>query len=195
MLQGGINVGNDFFKKVQNNPIIAAVNDLKKLDKAIKSPVEIIFLLAGDIFNLKEIVDRVKSKGMSIYIHLDLMEGFSRNAIALKYITDKIKPDGIITTKSNLIKTAKEMNVFTIQRLFILDSLSLESGISSVVSTKPDALEILPGVMPKIARTVINETNIPVITGGLIKEKEDVINSLKAGAIAVSTSKEEIWYM
>lgn len=186
---------NKFINRVQNSPIIAAVNDLEKLDPAIDSPCEIIFLLTGSIFNLKEIVDKCKVRDKCILVHLDLMEGFSKDAIALKYMHDNIKPDGIITTKSNLIKIAKDLNIFVIQRLFILDSLSLESGIKSIHSTKPDAIEILPGVMPKIIRMIYHETQIPLIAGGLISDKEDVINVLRAGAIGISTSRKEIWKM
>ncbi|KXG73673.1 glycerol-3-phosphate responsive antiterminator [Thermotalea metallivorans] len=188
-------MGNKFYYKVQENPIIAAVNHPQKLDPAIQSPCEIVFLMAGNIFNLKGIVDRVKGEGMSIYIHIDLMEGFSKDVVALKYIHEMIGPDGIITTKSNLIKITKELNMFAIQRLFILDSLSLETGIKSIHSSKPDAVEILPGIMPKITQTIHQETKIPVIAGGLIQDKEDVIESLKAGAMAISTSKEEIWFL
>jgi len=44
---------NKFYAKIRENPIIAAVNNLEKLEKAIKSPCEIIFLLTGSIFNLR----------------------------------------------------------------------------------------------------------------------------------------------
>ncbi|WP_432662753.1 glycerol-3-phosphate responsive antiterminator [Wukongibacter baidiensis] len=184
-----------FHNRVENNPIIAAVNNLDKLDCAIQSPCEVIFLLTGSIFDLKEIVRKVKDANMDIYIHIDLVEGFSKDAVALKYISQKIKPDGIITTKSNLIKKAKSMNICAIQRLFMLDSLSLETGINSVYSTKPDAIEIMPGIMPKVIKTVHGKTRIPVIAGGLISDKEDVIECLKAGAVGISTSKEKIWSM
>lgn len=187
-------MGNKFYTKIQANPIVAAVKDINKLESAIRSPSEIMFLLAGNIFNLKSMVDRVKSEDMYIYIHIDLMEGFSKDAVALKYINENIKPDGIITTKSNLIKIAKDLNIFAIQRLFILDSLSLETGIKSIHATKPDAIEILPGIMPKVIKTIHQETRIPVIAGGLIKDKEDVIESLKAGAMGISTTREEVWY-
>lgn len=63
---------------------------MKKIGKAMQSSVEIIFLLSGNIFNLKDIVDKVKYNSMTIYIHLDLMEGFSSDYIALKYISEKI---------------------------------------------------------------------------------------------------------
>lgn len=186
---------NNFLNKIQLNPVIAAVNNVEKLDEAIDSPCEIIFLLTGDIFNLEDIVHKTKKSEKNIYVHLDLLDGFSKNLMALKYISNKIKPDGIITTKSNFIRPAKEMGLFTIQRLFVIDSLSLDSGIESITITKPDAVEILPGIMPKVIKKLYNETNIPIITGGLIMDKDDVIQNLKCGAVAISTSKKEIWYL
>jgi len=188
-------MGEGFFRNIINNPIIAAINDLDKVEAAINSPCKIIFLLTGDIFNIKSIVNRAKENHKLIYVHIDLMEGFSKDIIALKFINDNIGPDGIITTRGNIVKAAKEMNIFTIQRLFALDSLSLDTGVKSVRSTRPDAIEILPGIMPRITKLIHSETRIPVITGGLISEKDDVIQNLKSGAIGISTSKEDIWYM
>lgn len=186
---------NPFLDKIQINPIIAAVKDLNKLDNAIASPCEIIFLLTGDIFNLKEIVERVKSKDKNIFIHVDLIDGFSKNVTALKYINEYIMPDGIISTKSTLIKNAKDMNIFAIQRFFILDSLSLDNAIETMRTLHPDAVEILPGIMSKITHTLYQHTKKPIITGGLIKDKEDVIGSIKSGAMGISTTEEKIWYM
>ncbi len=186
-------MSNQFYERILNNPIISAVNDLERLDAAIQSPSEIIFLLKGNILDLKSSVDRVKKGGKAIYVHMDLLEGLSRDLFALKFINDNIHPDGIITTKSSLIKMAKDMNMFAIQRLFILDSLSLETGIKSALSTRPDAIEILPGIMPRVTTKVHKETKIPVINGGLITLKEEVISCLNAGAIGISTTNEKIW--
>lgn len=182
-----------FYSSIQDNPIIAAIRNINDLGPAIDTDCEIIFLLTGNIFNLKDVVEKIKSKDKEVYIHIDLLEGFSRDLVALKYISENIRPSGIITTKSNLIKIAKEMNIFSIQRLFILDSLALETGIKSIHMAKPDAIEILPGIMPKIIKKVHNETQIPVIAGGLIQDKDDVIESLKAGAIGISSSNKKIW--
>lgn len=152
-----------------------------------------LFLLKGNICNIKELVDKVKAVGKSIYVHIDLMDGFARDRYALTHMKERVNPDGIITTKTNLTKIAKELELFTIQRLFIIDNLSLETGINSINTMRPNAMEILPGVMPKIIKQVKEEIKVPVIAGGLIKDKEDVIESLKAGALGVSTSKEDIW--
>lgn len=185
----------DFFTDVYENPIISAISDIEKIDHVVNSPCKIAFLLTGDILNLKDTVNYLRENGKLVYIHIDLMGGFSRDITALKYIDKFIQPDGIITTKSNLVKAAKRLNIFTIQRLFLLDSRNLISGIDSIKTSRPDAVEILPGIMPKVIKEVNEETNIPVVAGGLIRDKSDVIDSLNAGAVGISTSNERVWYM
>lgn len=186
---------NEFLESLEVNPVIAAVRNLEMLDEALKSPCEIIFLLTGNIFNLKDIVKKCKENKKQVYIHLDLLDGFSRDIIAMKYISDNIKPSGIITTKSKLVGPAKKQGLFVIQRLFILDSLSLDTGIKLVEAIRPDAIEIMPGIMTKITDRFLKRVRLPIIAGGLIQEKEDVIDNLRVGAVGVSTSKSELWYV
>lgn len=186
---------NTFFTNITETPIIAAINNLDKLDRAISSPCSNIFLLTGNIINIEEIVYKIRSNNKGAYIHMDLIDGISKDSWGLEYLVKNVNPDGIITTKSNLIKVCKEMDVFAIQRLFMLDSLSIESGIRAIEITKPDAVEILPGIIPKVISKMYKMTKVPIITGGLIKDKEDVIDNLNAGAMGISTSCEEVWYM
>ncbi len=185
----------DFYESIHDNPIIASINDFKQIDDVIKSPSNIAFLLTGDILNIKDAVKKLKDNNKLVFIHVDLIGGFSKDVTALKFINQNIKPDGIITTKSNLIKAGQNFGMLTIQRLFLLDSLSIESGINSIKQFKPDAIEILPGLIPRMIGKISNETRVPVIAGGLIEEKEDVINCLNSGAIGISTSNKRIWYL
>lgn len=183
----------EFFDRIHENPIIAAVNRVEYLDEAIKSPSEIVFLLTGDIFNIEDMVIKIQKAKKMAFVHVDLIEGFSKDAVALEYIAKRIKPDGIITTKTQIARKAMGFGLFTIQRFFILDSLSLKRGIESMKSFKANAIEILPGINDKITRKIVEETKQQVITGGLIMDKEDVIHSLQAGAIGISTTKIELW--
>ena len=64
---------NTFTEKMKKNPIIAAVKDLDNLDTALKSECNIIFLLCGSIFNIRDAVDKVKKAGKMIFIHVDLL--------------------------------------------------------------------------------------------------------------------------
>ncbi|PKM94490.1 MAG: glycerol-3-phosphate responsive antiterminator [Firmicutes bacterium HGW-Firmicutes-1] len=184
----------DVYEILVNNPIIAAVSDREKLDKALKSPCEVIFMLYGDIFTLKEDVQAVLDQDKYVFVHLDLIKGFSNDAYSLKYIQEQIKPSGVVTTKTSLVKKAKELNCFVVQRLFILDSKSIQAGIQTIHQVTPDAVEIMPGVVPKITKEINKAVRVPIITGGLIETKHEIIESLDAGATCISTSCEKIWY-
>lgn len=185
----------EFFSEIYDNPIISAIVNKDKIEDALNSPCKIVFLLDTDLLTLRETVEAFHQRDKLVYLHMDLISGLSRDTIILEYILENVKPDGIISTKSSIIKRAKELKMFAIQRLFLLDSMALDTGIKSIRTIRPDAVEILPGVIPKIISEIREKTHIPIIAGGLIKDKEDVINSLNAGAIGISTSSEEVWYM
>lgn len=180
-------------RRLSINPVIAAIKEEAMLPAALASDCEIVFLLTGNICTVEDTVRRVQATGKDVYIHLDLMEGFGKDKHAVRYLKERIAPDGVISTRSPLIKAAKELSMTTIQRMFLIDNLSIETGIQSVRQVRPDAIEIMPGLMPSVTRRLCSAVSVPVITGGLINEKEDIIASLGAGAVGISTSKEKLW--
>ena len=58
---------------------------------------------------------------------------------------------------------------------------------------KPDFVEILPGIMPRVIAEISARTQVPVIAGGLLRDKADVMAAMRAGAAAVSTSAPSLW--
>lgn len=180
---------------LEQNPVIGALRDIEQIDDLIESSVGVVFILSGNLLNIKYISDRVKSSGKKVCIHVDLIEGLGRDHAAIDYVKSEIKPDGIITTKVTLAKYAKQVGLFTIERLFIIDSQSLVTGIKNVNETMPDAVEVLPGIASKMIQRLRGKLGVPIIAGGLVTTKEDIIDSLSEGAIAVSTSCKELWNM
>ena len=177
--------------RLEQSPIIAAVKRADEVNDALVSACSTVFLLCGNIFNLKGIVQRAKEKDKLIFLHTDLIEGFSRDAIALRYLAQEICPDGIISTKNS--RTAQELGLMTVQRLFIVDSLSIQTTVKASSLIHPDTVEILPGIMPRITKQLAARLDVPMIVGGLISEADDVIKALDSGAIGVSTSDKELW--
>ena len=182
-----------FLQKLREAPVIAAVKKAEQVDAALNADCNVIFLLCGNIFNLGEIVQKAKEKGKLIFLHVDLIDGFSRDAVALRYIAQTIAPDGIISTKNNLLKAAKELGLLTVQRLFIIDSLSIQTTVKASALINPDMVEILPGIMPRITKQLSQKLDVPIIVGGLISEPDDIKKALEAGAHGVSTSAPELW--
>ena len=187
----------DFIDKIEENPIIAAVKDDKGLATALKTDVGIIFVLYGDICSIGEITQKIKDAGKMAMIHIDLISGLNNSKdVTLDFIKKNTSADGIITTKANLIQHAKELGLYTVLRYFIIDSLALvniEKQSRQGVS-QPDVIEILPGaVVSKIIKKINGISRVPVIAGGLISDRDDVMNALNGGAIAVSTTNKDTW--
>ena len=174
------------------NPVIAAVGS-DALKSALNSPVQLIFHLGADLLNISEVITQVHNAGKHIFIHLDLAEGIGKDRAGVRYLA-QCGADGIISTKAQLIRYAKEQGMLTVQRFFTLDSKGIESIDDMVRNTNPHLMEIMPGVIPKTIRR-FSSGSIPVIAGGLIQTKTEVTDALGCGAAAVSTGKSELWFI
>lgn len=175
------------------NPIIAALPHMITAEKVSLANVEVVFILSGSISEIHNRVRLLKELGKKVFIHADLIEGLAKDTAAVQYIQREIKPHGILSTRSNLLRHGKDLGLLTVQRIFMIDSLSLESGIKMVKNYQPDFVEVMPGIVPRAILELRHKIDQPIIAGGMVTNKTDVIQALKAGAIAVSTSKQELW--
>lgn len=186
-------MSNSLRNLVEECPVIAAVKDEDGLEKVLNTDIGIVFVLFGDICSISDIVEKLKEAGKVAMVHLDLISGLGSKEVAVDYVKTHTRADGIISTKPMLVKRAHELGLFTIQRFFVLDSMALENIRKQTDAHTTDLIEILPGVMPKVIRKICTMTSIPIIAGGLISDKEDVLSALDAGAVAVSTTRQEVW--
>lgn len=175
-------------------PVIAAVKNEAGLKRALVSPSPAVFVLFGDLCSIGDIVKRIKAAEKLAIVHLDLIDGLAPREVSVRFLKTNTEADGVISTRAQLVRCAKEMGLIAVQRHFLLDSMSLENAEKHILSKTADFNEILPGVMPKIIRRCVQAADIPVIAGGMILDKDDVVSALGAGATAVSTTKESLWF-
>lgn len=186
----------EFYDALMENPIVAAVKDMEGLRKCLKmEDIKVVFILFGDICSIGRIVEEAKRAGKQVLVHLDLVGGIGTKEVVVDYIRENTKADGIITTRSSHVRRAKELGLCTVLRFFVIDSMAFENIAKQVRQVQPDMMEILPGVMPKIIRKLVKSEKIPVIAGGLVMDREDVMGALDAGAVCVSTTNQDVWRM
>ncbi len=189
----------EFVEAVGDNPIIAAIKNDEGLKNALKTDVGIVFILYGDVCTIPKIVSTVKKAGKIAMVHVDLIMGLNNSKdVSLDFIREYTEADGIITTKGNLIPHARELGLNTVLRYFVLDSIALLNieKQSRPGTVQPDIIEILPGIIvPKMIEKINRISRVPIIAGGLISDKEDVMNALSNGATAISTTDEAVWLM
>lgn len=165
------------------------------LEAVLETECPTVFVLFGSVLNLADLVHRLKSAGRNVFVDVDLIDGFSSRPVVIDYLREHTKADGILSSKAPMVRHARKVGLYAIHRLFLVDSFSYNNVAKQVDSSNADAIEMLPGCMPRVVSWVIEETNLPLIAGGLVCDKEDVVNALGAGAIAIASSNHAVWRM
>jgi len=184
----------DFLTVLRKRPVIAAFRDIHSLCFQTLHHTDVVFILGGTIFDLPQIVQQAKRYQKLVFVDIDLIKGVGKDAPGIRYLAQESQVNGIITTRSNLIKSGQKEGLIAIQRVFILDSESLVGGLGAIEKSAPDAVEILPGlILPKIMKKIRMLTSIPVIAGGLITEKKEIDEILASGAVGISTTAPHLF--
>src|ERR687889_1499952 len=181
-----------FFRALGRNPVIPAVRGPDSaLEAALAGEHAAIFVLGGDIF---KVLGRVGAQGRRphIYVNVDLVGGIAADASGLRFLSGRV--EGIISTHRHVVELAKQAGLFTIHRLFAIDSGAVERGVKLIRRAQPHCVEILPALAyPEVADAYPELLERPVLAGGLLKSREDVFSILAAGAAGISTSHQGLW--
>ncbi len=179
---------NDFGDK----KIIAAVRTEEEFSLALDSSAQCIFLLCSNIMTVEDWINRAKQKNKRLFIHLDMSEGIGRDSAGVAFLA-KLGVDGIISTRTGIIRAAREHGIPTVQRIFSIDSQATQTSANAAGNFRPTYIEIMPGVIPKVIRRFCASSDIPIIAGGLIETEEEVKIAIESGAVAVSTANKNLW--
>jgi len=173
--------------------VLPAIRRLKDFEKALATESETVVFLETRIGQLKSLVAHAKRENKQALVHFDLIQGLKSDEYGMEFLIHEIKPDGILSTRGNIISLAKKHRLLAIQRMFLLDGLALENNLKAIKRFQPDCVEVLPGLMPSVIEKIYTQTNLPIIAGGLITKEAEIKAALEAGAQAVSTSDKELW--
>jgi Glycerol-3-phosphate responsive antiterminator (mRNA-binding) len=176
-----------------NKSIVPAVNNMKDFEKSLEGPYDTIVILDSHIAHVGNMVRMAKSNQKHVFLHADLIHGLKNDLYAAEFICQNIRPDGLISTHSDMLNIAKKRGLATVLRFFLLDSRSIETSYHQLAQVKPDMVEVLPGLIDDMIREIGDRTGIPVVAGGLIRTEQEIRNAFAAGAVAVSTSDRKLW--
>lgn len=173
--------------------ILPAIRKMEDVEKIMKSNYQYIVILEVHVSRLKSIFQLAEAHHKKLIVHMDLIYGLKSDDYATEFICQEFKPFGLISIKGSVILKARQKGVRSIQRLFVLDSGSIEKGYSLIERTQPDYIEVLPGIIPKIIKDIKEHTKKEVFAGGLIDTIEEVEQAYEAGAVAITTSNKKLW--
>jgi len=178
---------------LKGNAVIAAIKDKAALSTVCSKKIPLVFMLFGNITRLQQQVDVLKENGKRVFVHVDLIAGLRPDDEGIRFISKTVKPDGIISTKTQTIRQAKEQGLETVFRIFMIDASAFDTGIAGVRSCRPGAVEVMPGLVYDVIGQLNKRIDTPIIAGGMIKTPEQAKKAIDSGAMAISTSSREIW--
>ena len=178
---------------IAEQTVLPAIRNMRDLEVFLKSDLQVGVLLEIHIGRLQAVFKLLAEQNKKVFIHIDLIQGLKADEHGAEYICQTFKPYGIISTKSGVIQKAKQNGVLTVQRLFLIDSYSLEKSVKHVLRSEPDYIEVLPGIVPKYIRVIQELTGIPVFAGGLISTNDEVKAAIESGATVVTSSNHSLW--
>ncbi|MDF2963635.1 MAG: transcriptional regulator [Paenibacillus sp.] len=195
MKDHGNNEVETYFNRLNTHRMVASIKEPKQIEIALslRNQLSGVFLLTGHIGVIKGYVDLFKNHNVPVFLHLEKIGGLSTDTYGLDYLAKVIRPTGIITTKTNVVKIAKKMGLFTIQRFFLVDTEGLDNISKSLGQIEPDIIEVMPARIPEMIGEIKKFTSLPIISGGLLFERSHIMECLRHGATAVSSSKSELW--
>ncbi|RYM06064.1 glycerol-3-phosphate responsive antiterminator [Sporolactobacillus sp. THM7-7] len=173
--------------------VYPAVNNLKDFEKLVESPTRDIIVLDSRLSQVGVMTTMGRRHHKQVFLHADLIQGLKSDLYAAEFICQNLRPYGIISTRANILEVAKKRGIITVQRIFLLDSRSIETGYRLLEQIHPDMVELLPGLIPEMISDVSRKAGIPVIAGGLIRTKKEIADAFAAGAAGVSTSHKDLW--
>lgn len=180
---------------LHEDPVIASAKDAASLDAILASDRRVVFLLFGSVVDVDVIIARCKAAGKIVLVDIDLLDGFATRDVVVTWLATRTQVDGVLSAKTNLIKAAKAAGLLAVHRFFLVDSFSYHQLHRVVGQSRPDAIEILPGCMPRVITWLRDDVQVPLIAGGLVCDKADVMAALGAGAVAVASSNRDVWSM
>ncbi|HEX3015585.1 MAG TPA: glycerol-3-phosphate responsive antiterminator [Desulfobacteria bacterium] len=184
------------FKQVlAANPIVPALKHTEDLAEVLsKAWIRVVFLLGADINTLEPVIKQSQRYPNKLMLaDVDLMEGIGKDAAGIAYLK-RMGLAGVVSVKSQLLNYAKENKMLNVQRLFLIDSEAIRTGVKVIKRVNPDAIEILPATVPKFAIEEFQKvTDASILGGGLLRSEQDVRVALANGLTAITASRRNLW--
>jgi glycerol uptake operon antiterminator len=179
-------------------PVIPYVTALAEQNVPLVAAASIIFIGGGELVHLPALLEQLTRPPLAerpVLLHIDLLAGLANDEAGLRYVATLERVDGIITVRHHLAPLARKLGLMSVVRLFLQDGRAVDRGLSVIEKSRPDAVELLPGIaVPQVADRFA-DLSIPFIAGGLVRTPDTVRGILATGCKAVSTTNVKLWEM
>ncbi|MGD0862862.1 MAG: glycerol-3-phosphate responsive antiterminator [Candidatus Limnocylindrales bacterium] len=181
-----------FVSRLAMFPCCPATTTGEQFQRALASHAQVVLILRANGLELAPFIGQAHECGKLVAVHLDLVSGLRGDRAAVEWLA-RSGADAVISSRGHLMAAIRQESMTAIQRLLLLSHTQLASGIAAITRSKPDIVEVLPGVILPEVRHLLPDLGVPLLAGGFVRTIEDVRALLDSGAIVVTSSREDLW--
>jgi glycerol uptake operon antiterminator len=181
-----------FLASLAAYPCCPATTTGAQFDRALASESQVIVILRANGLQLAPSIDRAHKVGKHVAVHLDLVSGLRGDKASVQWLSAS-GADAVISARGSLMAAIRQERMTAIQRLLLVRATHLARGVSAIKRSKPDIVEILPGVVLPEVKHLLPDLERPLLAGGFVRTWDDVRALLECGVHAVTSSTEELW--
>ena len=181
-----------FLSCLSASPCCPATTTGDQFRRALASRAEVVLILRANGLELSPFLAQAHSAGKLVAVHLDLVSGLRPDRSSVEWLCES-GADAVVSSRGHLMPAIRQNRMTAIQRLLLVRRTQLSAGVGSIRRSEPDIVEVLPGVVLPQVLHMLPDLGRPLLAGGFVRTAQDVHALLGAGAIAVTTSREELW--
>ena len=139
-------------------------------------------------------VDEVHKSGKKVIVNSELIGGLNLDKHGVKFLKQIFNVDVVIVSSPLRTKYMKDLDIYTIQRIVLIDSLSLETALKLVSESSCDAVEIRPAFYGmKYIDEFRKIKDIPFFLAGFVSSREMIEEAKRLKFKGITCSKETLW--
>jgi glycerol uptake operon antiterminator len=178
-------------------PVIPVISELPAR-RDLLATASCVILQGTTLVDLPRLVDAFSKPPLDdilLLVHIDLIAGLENNEVALDFLAQLPRIQGVVTIHHHLIAPAKRLGFVSVLRIFLSDSRALERGVKIIAKWHPDVVDILPHAAAILVADEFRSCGIPCIAGGLCRRDEEVRGVLASGYRAATSTRPGMWQL
>ncbi|HWC24661.1 MAG TPA: glycerol-3-phosphate responsive antiterminator [Flexivirga sp.] len=173
-------------------PVIATLFGTHDLDTFLQAPTAFCFVANLPLVEVAPVVQQLQEAGSFPILNVDTVKGLSANPDGLNYLRS-VGVMGIVSTHAAIVAKAANSGLLTLQKVFATDRSNLPRIRASIAQSRPHLVQLMPWpVVPRL-RGEFLDAMPNFIVSGFVHDRADVDDALELGAVAVSTSQQDLW--
>lgn len=178
----------------QKFQIVASVREIKHLDYALSLDNDYVLLSDVHIGNLSRLTEICHKAGKKVVVNYELIGGLGSDKIAFQMLKKMYHVDVVIGMNLGKMHMIRGENLKTMQRISLIDSMSIDAGLKMILDTKSDAIELRPGIYAiEYLSKFKAKYSGKFFAGGFVNTRELIIKAKEAGFDGVMTSTRDLW--